>query len=314
MSTSILDHEATHKLQTNDLIEEKLQATNRVSHIAKSLQSDGSHGFRLLDLPLELRQMIYKHLLPNKQTIVAKTRVRVDACGPYCRHMFIRDNYLRTDEERVNVAILLTCRQIYHEIVPDLLYTGKKFVVDIWMYEELRLGVQKVSWECIRAFPFDQIKCLEVRICEPSYWNAATLFKIRQNICRLVGSLARAPVLNEIIISPAGTDWNNDSMRVGTIDWELILQPFMLARARVVSFHYSIANCMCCGCVAGEYEPTDTMVNYAMEIGDRMESSEPWTRTECDSVKEQTRMTEVAVEGCLWRRVRAMLRHYRRPN
>ncbi|MCJ1416983.1 hypothetical protein MMC32_003322 [Xylographa parallela] len=310
MPTSILDHEATHKLPSDDVRKDNLQSTNHASHIAKSFQSDSTHGFKLLDLPLELRLMIYKHLLPNKQTIVAKTKVREDACGPYCRHLFIRDNYLRIDEDRVNIAILLTCRQVYHEIVPDLLYTGKKFVVDIWMYEELRLGVQKVSWECIRAFPFDQIQCLEVKIYEPSYWNAATLFKIRHNICRLVGSLARSRVLNEIIISSAGTDWNNDSMRVGSIDWELILQPFMLVRARAVSFHYSIANCMCCGCVSGKYEATKAMVKYALDIGDRMESSEPWTQAECDSVKKQTRKMEVAVEGCLWRRVRAMFRQY----
>ncbi|MCJ1384677.1 hypothetical protein MMC17_007795 [Xylographa soralifera] len=314
MSTSMLDHEATDKHWADGSCRQKLQTTNRASYVAQSLQPDGAHGCKLLEMPLELRLMIYKHLLPNRQTIKAKTKARTDACGSYYRHLFIRDNYLRTDEDRVNIAILLTCRQVYHEIVPDLLYKGRKFVVDIWMHEEIRLGVQKVSWECIRAFPFDQIQCLEVRIFEPSYWNAATLFQIRQNIYGLVEFLARSPVLNQIVISPTATNWNNDSMRLGTTDWELVLQPFRLLRARVVSFHFSEANCMCCGCISGKYEATDAMMDLAVDVGNRMESSEPWTHAEQDGVIDQTRMMEMAVEGCLWRRVRAMFVQYRRPN
>ncbi|MCJ1315710.1 hypothetical protein MMC15_001030 [Xylographa vitiligo] len=313
MSNSMLDHDATHKLRTDGFCKEESQAANCAPSTTESLPSNGPHGFRLLDLPLELRLMVYKHLLPNKQTIEAKTTVRSHTCGPFCRHLFMRDNYLRTDRDRVNIAILLTCRQVYREIVPDLLYARRKFVLEIWMYEQLRLGAKKVSWECIRAFPFDRIQCLEVKICEPSYWNATTLFKIRQNIYRLVESLARSPILNTIIISPAATNWNNDSMRVSTIDWELILQPFRLVRARAVSFHFLEENCMCCGCISGDYEATDAMVDYAMDVGNRMECNEPRICAERDGVEDQTRMMEMAVEGCLWRRVRAMFMHYRRP-
>ncbi|MCJ1284142.1 hypothetical protein MMC26_003473 [Xylographa opegraphella] len=313
MSRLMLDHEAICKSQTDGVGKEMIQTTNHAFYIGQPRPSDGTHGIRLLGLPLELRLMIYKYLLPNKQTVQAKTTLMRTQFGPSGRLIFLRDNYLRTDKYRVDIAILLTCRQVYYEIVPDLLYAGRKFVVDIWMYEEIRLGVRKVSWECIRAFPFGQIQCLEVNICEPSFWNPATLFKIRQNICGRVESLARSPVLNEIIISPAATNWDKDTMRLGAINWTLILQPFILARARQVSFIFSVEHCLCCGCISGNYEATDAMVDFATDVGDRMESRQPWTRAERADVYDLTRMMGTTVEACFCLKVKAMLRHYRRP-
>ncbi|MCJ1289240.1 hypothetical protein MMC34_000772 [Xylographa carneopallida] len=313
MSAWMLVHAARRQQKMKGCRNTKPQTPNRASYIALPLQPDGNHVFRLLDLPAELRLMIYRHLLPNKQTIEVTTEIRDHPSGDSRAELWVQDHHLRTDHDRVSLDFLRTCRQIYHEIVPDLLYTGRKFVVAIPTGAELQLGVWQVSWDCVRAFPFHQIQCLEVQIWQPLTWNAAALLKIRRNICGLVDALSRSPALNEIIINPDARDWTTDSLRLGVPDWYLILQPFVLARANTLGFDLSVGDDAACRCVWGRYEAASKMMEFVLLIAKRIESSDPSGRCERAHVQDQTRLMERAIGGCFWR-VRAMFRKRRRPD
>ncbi|MCJ1399505.1 hypothetical protein MMC11_002707 [Xylographa trunciseda] len=235
---------------------------------------------RLLGLPLELRLMIYKHLLPNKQKIGAKTYRRTLEDDLYCRYLSEEDPHLRYDEDRVHTAILLTCRQVYHEIVPDILYKGKTFGVEIYRVDIPRLGVKKVSWECIKTFPFGKIQCLEVRIVEPPHRNTFTPLGVRQAVCSLAESLARSPILNKIIITPVAPFETKEPKRDSITAWELILEPFRLIRARVAEFRFATDSCMRCYCACGCLVVTEAFLENMAAIKLQMESGESSTWTE----------------------------------